>query len=440
MKKIIFLLVFIPLLGILCNAQQYSVIKTPTNVSVESIIKPEYSPAVLAQLEQQAADWIAANHSDAVRVGAASHTYNCHDYAWNMSDGGVANWVNQKDQLGNANIAKYWSGTYPTYTTATANDYTKVFLPNGDHSAITTATFGIFKSKWGDWGRYISSLASGNTPYNPTGMQAYKLIITGDNQACIPNVKTYTTINLNPAYSTYSWTSDNFTVSSSTYTASATASTNGSGYVQVTVGSSYSGTTVTGKIFTWVGVPVVTVTGDATSDCTNTTHYFGATADYFANESNYTWELIPLNGNYLSPYGYHNNHCAITFYNSWSASGYTVGARAQNSCGTGGYGTTSIYIHNCYYFSLSPNPASETVTVTKKVSGAADGIDNAAISEDATTIYTIRIIDFYGTLYYSAKKSGDSFTFPVSSLKDGQYIVQITDGKNPTNLTLIVKH
>jgi hypothetical protein len=91
-------------------------------------------------------------------------------------------------------------------------------------------------------------------------------------------------------------------------------------------------------------------------------------------------------------------------------------------------------------FSLSPNPASETVTVTKKVSGAADGIDNAAISEDATTVYTIRIIDFYGALHYSATRSGDSFTFPVSGLKDGQYIIQISEGKNTTSLPLIVKH
>jgi len=213
----------------------------------------------------------------------------------------------------------------------------------------------------------------------------------------------------------------------------------GSGWVKATVNLTTCTSFALPQYNVWVGTPVVSVSGPS-SGCTNHTYYFTTNTDYYANASNFTWELIPLNGNYLSPYGYQNNSCAITFYNPYSASGYTVGARAQNSCGTGGYGTTSIYIHNCYYFSLSPNPASETVTVTKKVSGAADGIDNAAISEDATTIYTIRIIDFYGTLYYSAKKSGDSFTFPVSSLKDGQYIVQITDGKNPTNLTLIVKH
>jgi len=190
----------------------------------------------------------------------------------------------------------------------------------------------------------------------------------------------------------------------------------------------------------WIGTPVLTVTGDATISCNNTTHYFAASANYYANASNFTWDLVPLNGNYLSPYGYQNDHCAITFYNPWSASAYTVRARAQNSCGTGGYGTTDIWIHYCRGFLLSPNPASETVTVTKTVSGATEGITNAAISEDATTIYTIRIIDFYGALHYSATKSGDSFTFPVSSLKDGQYIVQIAGGNNTANLTLIVKH
>lgn len=95
MKKIISLLVFISFLGMFCNAQ-YSVIKTPTNVSIESIDNSE-AWGWLAIWEAQAAAWIIDNYSDAIRIGPASLTYNCHCYAWNSSDGGVKDWVNQND-------------------------------------------------------------------------------------------------------------------------------------------------------------------------------------------------------------------------------------------------------------------------------------------------------------------------------------------------------
>jgi thermitase len=293
---------------------------------------------------------------------------------------------------------------------------------------------------WNMLGQYL-----GYYPTTPTSVTfAYTVLgiinptLSGPTLICTTN----STFNLNnlPSGSTVVWSkSSNLTIvsSSSTY-CTVISNGNGTGWVSATISGNCSPFILTNNV--WAGTPIISVTGPS-SGCTNNTYNFTASpTNSLSNASNYTWELIPLNGNYLSPFGYQNNQCAITFYNPYSASGYTVGARAQNSCGTGGYGTTNIWIHTCYMFSLSPNPASETVTVTKKVSGATDGIANAAISEDATTIYTIRIIDFYGALHYSATKSGDSFTFPVGDLKDGQYIVQITDGKNPTNLTLIVKH
>jgi lysyl endopeptidase len=315
---------------------------------------------------------------------------------------------------------------------------------NLSHCAQPRAEYGRFNLSWNGGGTNTSRLSNWldscnigslttNTMQTPY-IYGYQLVCSSGTSYFVSTVPTGYTISWNASY--------NLTLPTNTHVNPiiATAYGNGPGWVQATLSSTCKTITLP-HYAVWVGTPVLNVTGDATSGCTNTTHYFTASpTGPYANESNYTWSLVPLNGNYLSPYGYQNNSCAITFYNPYSASGYSVQARAQNSCGTGGYGSTSIYIHNCYYFSLSPNPASETVTVTKKASGTTDGIASAAISEDASTIYTIRIVDFYGKLYYSTTKSGESFTFPVSNLKDGQYIVQITDGKNPTNLTLIVKH
>lgn len=213
------------------------------------------------------------------------------------------------------------------------------------------------------------------------------------------------------------------------------SSSGGPGTVTATLSTGCNPTVV---YAVWAGPPALTVTGPTTG-CTNNTYYFASNpVGLYMSESNYSWDLVPLNGNYLSPYNM-NKSCAITFYNPYSASGYDVKVRAQNSCGVGNYAVTSIYIRVCTSFMLSPNPASETVTLTKTISGSTDTFSSTAIYDDAATVYTIRIIDYYGSLQYSAKKSGESFSIPIRNLKNGNYIVQVINGTDITNLQLIVK-
>jgi hypothetical protein len=183
MKKNISVLVCISLWGMYSTAQ-YAEIKTPTNVAIETIDNSEGDVIWLATMEADAAKWISDYHLDAVRIGSASHTYNCHCYAWNSSDGGVKDWIDQIDRYGGANISKYFSGSNPTYTSTTLDMATKIFLPTGDHSMISSTTSpGWYESKWGNWPLYKHSLYS--HPYVTTGMQFYKLNITGVNFACI---------------------------------------------------------------------------------------------------------------------------------------------------------------------------------------------------------------------------------------------------------------
>ncbi|MCJ7448222.1 MAG: T9SS type A sorting domain-containing protein [Bacteroidales bacterium] len=82
-----------------------------------------------------------------------------------------------------------------------------------------------------------------------------------------------------------------------------------------------------------------------------------------------------------------------------------------------------------YY--LSPNPASEIVTITLKKSSL-DVMQN--------TNCEVRILDLYGNILFSGTRSGNSFTIPVSNLKDGNYIIQISNGINKSNLKLVIKH
>jgi hypothetical protein len=52
--------------------------------------------------------------------------------------------------------------------------------------------------------------------------------------------------------------------------------------------------------------------------------------------------------------------------------------------------------------------------------------------------YTVKVVNSFGSLLYSSKKSGDSFTIPVGNLSKGNYLVQISDGKIVSSQTLII--
>lgn len=79
----------------------------------------------------------------------ASQKYNCHSFAWNMSDGGVKCWIN--NTINNKeNLSKYWTEDY--YHQTTEQNAIKIFYYNvdADHSAIVSPTVsGMYESKWG---------------------------------------------------------------------------------------------------------------------------------------------------------------------------------------------------------------------------------------------------------------------------------------------------
>lgn len=81
----------------------------------------------------------------AVKVGEHSKSYNCHSYAWNVSEGGPQVWINDI----NNSISIYW--TDRSYMSTSQSNATKVYYYNGDHSAVTTSVQDVFISKWGSY-------------------------------------------------------------------------------------------------------------------------------------------------------------------------------------------------------------------------------------------------------------------------------------------------
>jgi hypothetical protein len=86
---------------------------------------------------------------------------------------------------------------------------------------------------------------------------------------------------------------------------------------------------------------------------------------------------------------------------------------------------------------MSPNPASNEVEITIST-GEAEGAKSASLSSDDA--YTVTVLDIYGTVKIQRKYSGNKFTIPVSSLKDGNYIVKVNNKKINSTKQLIIKH
>lgn len=70
---------------------------------------PEMAESVQAGLS----DYVRANFPNATVLKKASQLYNCHSYAWNLSEhGDTICWINANRTSENDNIKTYWSNDY----------------------------------------------------------------------------------------------------------------------------------------------------------------------------------------------------------------------------------------------------------------------------------------------------------------------------------------
>ena len=99
---------------------------------------------------------------------------------------------------------------------------------------------------------------------------------------------------------------------------------------------------------------------------------------------------------------------------------------------------------SCSNVSFSPNPASSVVEVAinEKVTDTATDLSISKVSspDSDSPDYTVRITNAYGVPFYTSKKSGNCFSVSVADLKDGVYIVNISNGKTKYSKQLVVKH
>lgn len=95
MKTDLYLIFVINFLSvsIITFAQPDGYIKTPRGNNIEYYSIPN-NPNDNIIYEQQAANLISTNGWNVTKLAGATATYNCHAYAWHVSEGGSNVWVN----------------------------------------------------------------------------------------------------------------------------------------------------------------------------------------------------------------------------------------------------------------------------------------------------------------------------------------------------------
>ena len=127
-----------------------------------------------------------------------------------------------------------------------------------------------------------------------------------------------------------------------------------------------------------------------------------------------------------------------------------VGVGVNNICGiSGSYHTEYVYVYGyCGYgFIFYPNPASDNITLTineKAYSitnySTIEELDERNIKPNDQTKFIINIYNNLGTLMSTTTRIGLSFNIPLINMRDGTYLIEVSDGKNSYRESLIIKH
>jgi hypothetical protein len=142
MKRIFFSMVFSMVFIVLITAQTYQnqTIYTPNGTSVAALklISGDFT----AQQKQELKEYYLIYYDYRITfISEATRSYNCHAYAWYVTEGGDKVWINTPGD------DAFWNDG--SYVLCSSSLGTKVSFALGDHSAITTNQQGIFESKWG---------------------------------------------------------------------------------------------------------------------------------------------------------------------------------------------------------------------------------------------------------------------------------------------------
>ena len=438
MKKISCLLIFYLVISFSikgqCDIRMYD-IYTPKGSPVVTFLMCESSIEKRKSLDQ----YYAQRYPNAVQIKtydlcSSTRKFNCHGYAWLRVEQNIDRWIGtgwsddvvdpEKIYISDSSYTEVSQETYPG----------KVFWASGDHTAITTEQQGIFISKWNEWP--LMKHAWNYSPFGSNNLKYYQKAspspsISGPSSVC--DQATYTVENL-PQGATVQWSvsNNNVTLTSGqgTHTATFTKFRNGMEIIHADILFNNIRIALLTKE-TYFGAPSISnIIGEQRVPTGQYASYRAVISNNAPIPSSYQWILNPLNGNSL--YGNGTESIDIAFYNPGS---YQLVCRATNECGVGDYYTMGIGVYDNLYLTLSPNPATDEVTLQLMETDEVSGL--SVLSTDRSP-YEIQLWSGM-TMLRSFRTNEPTFQISMAGLPAGLYFVRVVKNGQTYTQKLIKK-
>lgn len=383
-------------------------------------------------------------------IGDASTAYNCHAYAWHLTEGNTNNvWINNSNgykdldgcYISNGNLDKYWSSTYGCFYETTEANAEKIHYYCGDHSAVKSKTHsGKYESKWGDYPLVRHNPTQVINDYKGSYRRYYvKPVIAGVKDLCKSWTYTFTVTN---APAGFTWDkSSNLTLTGTGNSVTVSATGGSSGWISIKLGTTelirrYVSVSTGSPVFDYIeGPDEVTVS--------SLSYSWQAHFDNYSTIS-YSWSVGGTPSSWYICHYYSSSSIDICFL---QPAYYLLQVTGENACGTG-YGSMNIDVSNPYpYSSAYPNPASNILNVEIDQ----DAYANSKVSAQkvtnvktlpSTVTYDIRLYDNMGNMLRRTTTKGGKVEFNVANLPNGIYVLHIYDGSGdkPDMRQIVVEH
>jgi hypothetical protein len=420
-------------------------VKTPNNHIVQDTWEltssdVSYTPD---QLSAIAAD-LFTNYNGAELIDPPSYKYNCHGYAWNVSEGGNKVWI------GRYTITAediYW--TDESYIEVAESIATKVsYHQDGNHSAIRlNSTW--YQSKWG-WGGPLVKHHPNDVLviYKPNLQKKYYIrpTISGSSQICTQ--ETYTIENFPGA--TVAWSATPTGIVSCPPTGNpvtVTKLTNGNITLTAVINNIY---TITKNISVSTAPYSLYISSYSNLTMWDANDFQVLPGSgYYAYEgtlslsdgvglaTSYGWSFVSSTTG--KPVSWWPNGGSVDVAMKQVDTNLTLKCTASNGCGSY-YQYYTFTTGDIIPMIITPNPSSTQVEVSVPDAVTTNSVMSTATENLSVTSYSVTVVDSYGLTVYTATKTDKKFSILTSSFRNGIYAVIVSDGTNVYQKKLIVKH
>ncbi|MBS1574998.1 MAG: T9SS type A sorting domain-containing protein [Bacteroidetes bacterium] len=412
------------------TAQTQSNVSTPKGSSVTAYITSELSASERAYWD----NYFSSPNRTYIQYFndgySSSGRFNCHGYAWNMVEGEPVRWIgyyvttDEDIYMTDGSYIRVCTETYPG----------KVSWVGGDHSAITTATPGRWRSKWNAYP--LIEHNKDDTPYGSNYAYYASTKITGSTSNLCSGTRAFVVQNIPGA--TYTWTKSSTVTTVSgggnqnQITVQRNGSSNGAAWVQVQISTSCSSSPATSRLDFTVGLPqasniILSKSANSTTIGIPVAFVAGYPPDNRCLILNTQWQVsISASVNTGNVPCEPDNGTSKNIFFQSTGTAY-VKAQIQNACGWSGW-SAAVPIQVGSGFMISPNPAINTVTVTEK-----------EITQDGIT--EAKIFDNSGYLKKQSKYTAATrqIQINVADLQTGIYYIEISSGQNKERKQLLIQ-